>query len=158
MALSALRRIKAEAAKEQSSEIAVTLPPEVTGYLLNQKRSQISKLEALHGVAVTISEDPVLLWGEFHIKKVKRKQIIPEAGGESAKEETKPAVNRSSRRRRRPRQAKPGNSKHSETPGKDAGPTEAGAADKSGVTESRTMLPEKIQDSAKKGGHSRKVI
>ncbi|MBW2630875.1 MAG: Rne/Rng family ribonuclease [Deltaproteobacteria bacterium] len=152
MALSALRRIKAEAAKEKSSEIAVTLPPEVTGYLLNQKRSQISKLEALHGVAVTISEDSDLLWGEFHVKKVKRKQVVPEAGGESSEEETKPIVSKPPRRRRRPRQTKPGNFKHPGTPGKDTGPTEASAADKSGVTESRTTFPEKVQDSAKKEG------
>ncbi|MCK4534187.1 MAG: hypothetical protein KAT81_01575, partial [Syntrophobacterales bacterium] len=50
------------------------------------------------------------------------------------------------------RQAKPGNSEHPGAPGKDAGPTEAGAADKSGVTESRIILPEKVQDSAKKEG------
>ncbi|MBW2648721.1 MAG: ribonuclease E/G, partial [Deltaproteobacteria bacterium] len=108
LALSALRRIKAEAAKEQSSEIAVTLPPEVTAYLLNQKRSRLSKLEALHGVSVTISGDSDLLWGEFHVKKVKREEVAPEMAGEGAEEETKPAISRSPRRRRRPRQARPG--------------------------------------------------
>jgi len=112
MALSALRRIKAEAAKEQSSEISVTLPPEVTAYLLNQKRSQLSKLEALHGVSVTVSGDSDLLWGEFQSKTVKRELVVPEAAVESAEEETKPTVSRSSRRRRRPRQAKPVNSDH----------------------------------------------
>lgn len=154
MALSALRRIKAEAAKEMFSEIAITLPPEVTGYLLNQKRSQLNKLEEIHDVSVHISEDSDLLWGEFHVKKVKRKQVVPEAEGESTEEETKPIASRPSRRRRRPRQAKPGNSEHSGTPGKDARPVEVGAgkADKSGVTESRTVLPEKVQDSAKKEG------
>ncbi|MEA3486234.1 MAG: Rne/Rng family ribonuclease [Thermodesulfobacteriota bacterium] len=152
MALSALRRIKAEAVKERSSEIAITLPPEVTEYLLNQKRSRISKLEELHDVSVLISGDSDLLWGEFHVKKVKREEVAPEMAGESAKEETKPAVNRSSRRRRRPRQAKPGNSEHSGKPGRDARPAEAGEADKSGATESRTTLPEKMQDSAKKEG------
>ncbi len=152
LAISALRRIKAEAAKEQSSEIDVTLPPEVTAYLLNHKRSQISKLEALHGVSVIISGDSALLWGEFQSKMVKREPVVPEAAVESAEEETKPTVSRPSRKRRRPRHTTPGNSKHPGAPDKDAVSSEAGGADKQGVTESRTVPPEKVQDSAKKGG------
>ena len=150
MALSALRRIKAEAAKERSSEIAITLPPEVTGYLLNHKRSQLSKLEELHDVSVYISGDSDLLWGEFHVKKVKRKEIAPEAGEEGAEEETKPAVSRSSRRRRRPQQAKPGNSEYSEVPVKNISPNKSNvtAVNKSDVTKSSTELPEKAQSSS----------
>jgi len=157
MALSALRRIKAEAAKEQSSEISVTLPPEVTAYLLNQKRSQLSKLEALHGVSVTVSGDSDLLWGEFQSKTVKRELVVPEAAVESAEEETKPTVSRSSRRRRRPRQAKPVNSDHSGAPRNNTKPAEIDAANKSGVTESRTVPPEKVQDSARKKNIINKV-
>jgi ribonuclease E len=157
LALSALRRIKGEAAKEQSSEIAVALPPEVTAYLLNQKRSQLSKLEALHGVSVAVSGDSDLLWGEFHVKKVKREVGATEAGGESAEEETKPTVSRSSRRRRRPRQAKPVNSDHSGAPRNNTKPAEIDAANKSGVTESRTVPPEKVQDSARKKNIINKV-
>ncbi len=152
LALSALRRIKAEAAKEKSSEIDVTLPPEVTTYLLNQKRSQLSKLEALHGVSVTISGDSNLLWGEFQSKTVKRELVVPEAAVEVAEEETKPTVSRSPRRRRRPRHTTPGNSKPSGAPDKDAVSSEAGGADKPGVTESHTVPPEKARDSTKKGG------
>jgi len=152
LALSALRRIKSEAVKDQSSEIVVTLPPEVTGYLLNQKRSQISALEALHGVSVNISGDPVLLWGEFHIKKVKRTEDANEAVGQSPGEDVKPTASRSNRRKRRPRQVKTGNFMHPEAPGKDARHTDTGIADKSAVTESGTEVSDKGQDSPKTGG------
>ncbi len=115
LALRALRRIKSEAVKGQSAEISVTLPPEVTAYLLNQKRGQLSKLEALHGVSVTISGDPALLWGEFHSETVKRESVVPEAAEtsvEPVEEENKPPVRKSGRRRRRPRQARPGEQEH----------------------------------------------
>ncbi len=151
LALSALRRIKSEAAKEKFSEIAITLPPEVTGYLLNQKRSQLSKLEHVHDISVHISGDPDMLWGEFQVKKVKKKATTPETTGETAEEETKPAASKPARKRR-PRQGKPGNSGHSGSPGKNTVQTEAGGADISDATPSRTIPPEKVQDTEKKGG------
>jgi len=108
LALRAFRRIKSEAAKGQVSDIAVTLPPEVTSYLLNQKRSKLSRLEELHDVSVAISGDPSLLWGEFHSTTVKREPVVLEAAIENGGEEAKPAARKPARRRRRPRQAKPG--------------------------------------------------
>ncbi|MEA2013817.1 MAG: Rne/Rng family ribonuclease [Thermodesulfobacteriota bacterium] len=152
LALSAFRRIKSEAVKGQSSEIDVTLPPEVTGYLLNQKRSQISKLEALHDASVTILGDPVLLWGEFNLKKVKRTEAAPEVvSDESAGEGAKPAVVRSTRRRRRPRQTKPISASHPETPEKDPGQANVVTTDKSVVTEP-PAVSEKVNSSTKKEG------
>jgi ribonuclease E len=128
LALRALRRIKSEAVKGQSAEISVTLPPEVTAYLLNQKRGQLSKLEALHGVSVTISGDPALLWGEFHSETVKRESAVPEtaaeASAEPVEEENKPPAKKSGRRRRRPRQARPGEQEHNAP---DSSGDEAGA-------------------------------
>jgi len=153
LALSALRRIKSEAAKEMFSEISITLPPEVTGYLLNQKRSQLSKLEEIHDISVHISGDPDLLWGEFHVQKVKRKAIAPEPQGESAEEETKPAASKPARRRR-PRQGKPGNSGHSGSAGKNGknnARPEASEAQKSDATPLSTP-PEKVQPQTRKGG------
>jgi len=131
LALRALRRIKSEAVKGQSAEISVTLPPEVTAYLLNQKRSQLSKLEALHGVSVTISGDPALLWGEFHSETVKREPVVPEAAVpeatvDAADEENKPPARKAGRRRRRPRQARPGEQEHHAP---DSSGDEAGAAE-----------------------------
>jgi len=109
LALRALRRVKAEAVKELSSEISVTLPPEVTAYLLNHKRAHLSKLEALHGVSVIISGDPDLLWGEFQSKTVERETVVSDGVVvEGVEEEAKPAARRPVRRRRRPRQARPG--------------------------------------------------
>jgi ribonuclease E len=126
LALRALRRVKSEAVKEQSSEIAVTLPPEVTSYLLNQKRGQLSRLEALHGVTVTIAGDPALLWGEFHSKTVKREIPSPDAVVETPEEKPKPTAKKPARRRRKPRQAKPGEQEQplSESSGKESGPAE----------------------------------
>jgi len=157
LALRALRRIKAEAVKEQSSEIAVTLPPEVTAYLLNQKRSQISKLEALHDVSVIISGDSALLWGEFHSKTVKREPVVSDAvvtvSTEGTEEEAKPAARRPARRRRRPRQAKPGGNGQppSEFPRKETGPAEPV------VVERPAVSPETTRESGEKKGIISKV-
>jgi ribonuclease E len=160
LAISALRKIKSEAVKEKSSEIAITLPPEVTEYLLNQKRNRLNTLEELHDVSVHISGDSDLLWGEFTIKKVQRVEIIPEAVTENAEEETRPVTGRPARRRRRPRQTRPGISKHpeaaakdtepAETVAKDARPAEPVAIDKPDAKELRPVFPEKMRGSTQK--------
>lgn len=144
LALRALRRIKSEAVKEESSEITVTLPPEVTAYLLNQKRTQLSKLEALHGVSVIIVGDPALLWGEFHSKTVKRQPVVVEAEAETPEEKPKPPAKKPARRRRRPRQAKPEEREQSapDTAGKEPEPVEPVKPVQPSVPEPSTAPPE----------------
>ncbi len=154
MAIRALRKIKSEAVKEKFSEIVITLPPEVTGYLLNQKRGQLAKLENLHDISVSISGDADLLWGEFHIDKVKKKEPDADVADESAEAvtEAKPVSNKPAKRRRRPRQAKPGFSKKPAIPGKDATSAATETSGESDIVESQTEQAEEMQDLPKRGG------
>jgi len=78
MALSAFRKIKSRTVQENLASIIVTLPHEVSQYLLNQKRSELSKLEDIHDVSINISGDPDMLWGESDFKLVKREIAAPE--------------------------------------------------------------------------------
>jgi ribonuclease E len=77
IALNTYRRIKSEVVKGDYSAINVLLPHEVSDYLLNQKRSEISRLELLYGISVHISGSPDMIWGESQFEVVRR-EIIPE--------------------------------------------------------------------------------
>ncbi|HPQ45072.1 MAG TPA: ribonuclease E/G [Syntrophales bacterium] len=160
LAISALRKIKSEAVKDKSSEITITLPPAVTEYLLNQKRSRISKLEELHDVCVYISGDPDLLWGEFDIQKVKREELVPGPIGENGSDDemttTRPSAGKPARRRRRPRQIRPGSAQHPEAAAsdiesdvQDAVPIETVVTDRPDDPSS-SMFSEKSKDSEEK--------
>jgi ribonuclease E len=112
MALSAFRKIKSRTVQENLANIIVTLPHEVSQYLLNQKRSELSKLEDMHGVSINISGDPDMLWGESDFELIKREIAAPEPIAEaaekeeaSAEQEEKPP--RKLSRRRGPRRRKP---------------------------------------------------
>ncbi len=118
MALSAFRKIKSRAVQESLASIIVTLPHEVSQYLLNQKRSELSKVETLHDVSIHISGDPDMLWGESDFELVKKEIATIEPMAETAeKEETppeqeekppkKPSRRRGPRRRRPKAAAKP---------------------------------------------------
>ena len=146
LALRALRRIKSEAVKEESSEITVTLPPEVTAYLLNQKRTQLSKLEALHDVSVIIVGDSALLWGEFHSKTVKRQPVVIEVEAETPEENLKPPAKKPARRRRRPRQVKPEEREQPapDATGKEPEPVEPVKPVQPSVPEPSTVPPEPV--------------
>lgn len=85
IALNTYRRIKSEVVKGSYSAINVSLPPEVSDYLLNQKRSDISRLESLYGIAVHISGSPDMIWGESQFEVVKR-DIAPEDGVKDERE------------------------------------------------------------------------
>ncbi|MBN2179447.1 MAG: Rne/Rng family ribonuclease [Deltaproteobacteria bacterium] len=115
MALSAFRKIKSRIAQESLASIIVTLPNEVSHYLLNQKRSELSKLEDLHNVSINISGDPDMLWGESDFELVKREIAVPEPMAETIEKEEPPLeqeekppkkpLRRRGPRRRRPKAA-----------------------------------------------------
>jgi ribonuclease E len=80
-ALNAFRRIESQAVKGTISVLKITLPYEVADYLLNQKRSEISKLENVHDISIHISGDPETPWDELKIESIHRErieEIIPE--------------------------------------------------------------------------------
>ena len=72
IALSAFRKIESQAVKGLASSLKVTLPYEVADYLLNQKRSEIYKLESLYDMSLCISGSPNMVWDEIVIKATSR--------------------------------------------------------------------------------------
>ncbi|MEI8172952.1 MAG: Rne/Rng family ribonuclease [Deltaproteobacteria bacterium] len=74
-ALTAFRKIESRAVKGAVSALKITLPYEVADYLLNQKRSEISKLENVHDISIHISGNPDTSWDELKIESVAREQV-----------------------------------------------------------------------------------
>jgi ribonuclease E len=73
IALSVYRKIKSGAVKGVYSAINVTLPYEVSDYLLNQKRSEMSKVENQYDISIHVSGNADMLWGESRFEVVKKK-------------------------------------------------------------------------------------
>jgi len=72
IALNTFRKMKSEAVKGDYSAINVSLPYEVSDYLLNQKRSEMSKMETLYDISIHVSGNRDMLWGECTIEMTKR--------------------------------------------------------------------------------------
>ncbi len=138
IALGVYRKIKAEVVKGDFSTVKVTLHWEVSDYLLNQKRLELTNLETAHDTEIHISGSPSMQWGESKFEKIKKPEIekAPEAEiappaaaaktvapvEETAKEallieegprealggKAEPLKKKSSRRRPRRRRRKPG--------------------------------------------------
>ena len=117
MALNAYRRIKSESVKGAAASIKVVLPNEVSNYLVNQKRKELSNLENMYDISIHISGQPGMVWGESQFEIVKKEidisnniEVIPDANSKEV--EQKPADKAPSRgpekqRRRRPRHGRP---------------------------------------------------
>ncbi len=70
-ALHALRAIEEEGVRRRSSEIAVSVPPNVALYLLNQKRHTLSDIEKRYGFSVSIEADDELHAADCEIERVR---------------------------------------------------------------------------------------
>jgi len=70
-ALHALRAIEEEGVRRRASEIAVSVPPHVALYLLNQKRHALSEIENRYGFSVTIEADDELHAADCEIERVR---------------------------------------------------------------------------------------
>ncbi len=81
IALSAFRKIESQAVKGQSSHMKVTLPYAVSDYLLNQKRSEISRIEAQCEMTIHISGEPDMPWDEVRIQTTERPTLLPSSPG-----------------------------------------------------------------------------
>jgi len=88
MALSAYRRIKSEAVRGAVASIRIVLPNEVSNYLVNQKRKELSNLESVYDISVHISGQSGMVWGESQFEIVKRPDVPSE---ELKKDEDEPA-------------------------------------------------------------------
>ncbi len=85
-ALSAYRKIETQAVKGLSSMIKLSLPYEVADYLLNQKRSEIDRLETEYDMSIHITGSPNMAWDEGRLETTKRETpVAPEPNGHAAK-------------------------------------------------------------------------
>ena len=71
LALAVLRLIEEEAMKEKTGKVIAKLPVEVTSFLLNEKRSGISEIEARHAVQLVIVPDPNLETPHFSVERTR---------------------------------------------------------------------------------------
>lgn len=70
-ALQILRIIQEEAMKENSAAIHVQTPVDVAAFLLNEKRAEIQKIEALHHVAVVMIPNKYLETPHYDLERIK---------------------------------------------------------------------------------------
>ena len=71
-ALNTYRKIETQAVKGVASEIKANVPQEVADYLQNQKRAEISRLEAAYDISIHIYGNPQMAWEECKIEITKR--------------------------------------------------------------------------------------
>ena len=74
----ALRMIEEEGIRRRSSELTVTVHPDVALYLLNYKREQLATLEARYGLRIFVLGDPVLVQPNLRIDRVKATRPMAE--------------------------------------------------------------------------------
>ncbi len=72
MALSVLRRIRAEVTSETVATVKTTMPLDVATYLQNNKRREISLLEEEHQCVIQLIGDPTTRQNEYDIEFVRR--------------------------------------------------------------------------------------
>ena len=77
LALTVLRRIRAEAAKETLASVKALLPMDVALYLLNQKRQEIAHLEEEYNLTLYLAGNSAARQNEYSLEFVKR-DIVPD--------------------------------------------------------------------------------
>ncbi|HVT33049.1 MAG TPA: Rne/Rng family ribonuclease, partial [Rhodanobacteraceae bacterium] len=78
--LSALRLVEEHAMKENTGQVLVQAPPTVANFLVNEKRKQLTEIEARHDVAVIVVADEKLETPHLEIQRLRESEI-----GEDAK-------------------------------------------------------------------------
>src|SRR5690349_8237441 len=85
LSLSALRLVEEHAMKESTGQVLVQAPPSVANFLLNEKRRQLSEIEARHDVNVIVVADENLETPHLEIQRLR---------GADIGEETRPSYQR----------------------------------------------------------------
>src|SRR6185437_14390616 len=70
-ALRVLRGLEEEGEKNRAAAVIVKVSGEVALYILNQKRSELSRIEAEHGMAISFDPKEGLAAGSFEIERTK---------------------------------------------------------------------------------------
>jgi len=76
VSLGAFRKIESEAVKGVYSELRVSLPHEISLYLLNNKRSELLKLETTFGVCIAIEGRSDMAWDMLEIQQSVKEQAL----------------------------------------------------------------------------------
>ena len=75
LALSILRLLEEEAMKEFSGQLIVQTPPKVANFLLNEKRTALSKIEARHTVPIVILANEYMQRPKFEIHRKRTSEV-----------------------------------------------------------------------------------
>lgn len=76
LALSLLRLIEEEAAKENTSQVRALVPLEVCSFLTNDKRQEIIDIEKRHGAQISIVPNPNFQTPHFEVLRVRNNEVI----------------------------------------------------------------------------------
>lgn len=71
LGLSVMRIIEEEALKENTAQVRAVLPPEITAYLLNEKRQAIIDIEKRQGVSLIIVPSAHMLTPQYEIERIR---------------------------------------------------------------------------------------
>ncbi len=74
--LGAFRKIESEAVKDIYAELKVALPHEIALYILNNKRSELIKLESAFGVCLHIEGRPDMAWDKIEIEQALKDKVL----------------------------------------------------------------------------------
>jgi len=75
LSLSALRLVEEHAMKDSTGQVLVQAPPSVANFLLNEKRKQLSEIEARHDVNVIVVADDKLETPHLEIQRLRAADI-----------------------------------------------------------------------------------
>ena len=101
-ALTVLRAIEEEGTRQRAEEIAVSVPPQVAFYILNQKRNELTAIEARYEFRVLIEADETLIPPDHRIEKtVSRAGFVDEEEAEAGEDANGKRRRRRGGRRRR---------------------------------------------------------
>ncbi|MGQ4809815.1 Ribonuclease E [Candidatus Entotheonellaceae bacterium PAL068K] len=76
VALTILRRIRTEAAKENLAVVKAVLPQDAATYLLNQKRKEISRLEDEYDITIHLTGNAMIRQNEYEMGFTKREPLL----------------------------------------------------------------------------------
>lgn len=85
LALNAFRKIKMEVVKGNAAALTITVPAEVSDYILNQKRGELNKIEEQYDVEIYVRGNFDMCWGEARFDRVEK---VVEAEKDTPTEET----------------------------------------------------------------------
>ena len=75
LALSILRLLQEEAAKERTGEVRAVVPVEVAAFLLNEKRSEVQQIEVNSGVRVLVIPNPHMDTPHFDVLRLREDEV-----------------------------------------------------------------------------------